>query len=212
MNLRNSILICFALAVCEISWGQTNKTNPVEIAFNGGVIGGVTLSQIHGDGIGGFNKLGFNFGAVVEMRNSTSKAFQIGVVFNEKGSRKTPNTQAGDYSTWAYRYRYIDIPLTMIYQYANIEGSIGLQPSLLIAAEFDNGYGYGPSPWEIYDFDLGWIIGLRTQYGEYSHIFTRLTQSAISTGPAPDNPLTWLDRKTRNMTLEFGIIVLVKSL
>ena len=212
MKLRNSILICFALALCEISWGQTNNTNPVAIAFNGGVIGGVTLSQIHGDGIGGFNKVGFNIGAVVEMRNSASKAFQIGVVYNEKGSRKTQNIQAGDYTTWAYRYRYIDIPLTMIFRYAHIEGSIGLQPSVLISAEFDNGYGYGPSQWEIYDFDLGWIIGLRTQYAERSLIFTRLTQSAISTGPAPDNPLTWLDSKTRNMTLEFGVIVLVKSL
>tara|TARA_B110000444_G_scaffold158325_1_gene147992 strand:- start:519 stop:1160 length:642 start_codon:yes stop_codon:yes gene_type:complete len=213
MILRISVFICFALVLSDMCWGQTNNANPVEIAFNGGVIGGVTLSQIHGDGYGGFNKLGYNIGAVVEMRRSKSRAVQICVLYNEKGSRRVPNTQTGDFNTEAYRYRYIDIPLSIIYRYENIEATVGLQPSILISEEHDDGDGGGYyTTNDLYEWDLGWIIGLRTQYGNHTHIFTRLTQSAISIGPGQDDPLTWWDRKTRNMTLEFGVIVLVKSI
>ena len=51
------------------SSGQTSSSDSKALSFNGGIVGGATLSQIHGDGIGGFNQLGYNLGATVHREN-----------------------------------------------------------------------------------------------------------------------------------------------
>ena len=69
--------------------------------FNGGFTAGATAAQVRGDGIDGFNKLGFHAGAVLDIRQFQNLGFQMGMVFNQKGSRKIQNINAGDYTTWA---------------------------------------------------------------------------------------------------------------
>ena len=48
--------------------------------FNGGYTLGVTAAQVRGDGIEGFNKLGFHGGAVVEVRQFQNLGFQLGLL------------------------------------------------------------------------------------------------------------------------------------
>ena len=85
--------------------------------FNGGFTAGMTAAQVRGDRIDGFNKLGFHAGAVLDIRLFQNLGFQMGMVFNQKGSRKTQNINAGDFTTWAYRFTYVDVPLTLIYDF-----------------------------------------------------------------------------------------------
>ena len=40
--------------------GQTPVADSKSVRFNGGFVFGPTLSQIHGDGVGGFDKYGFH--------------------------------------------------------------------------------------------------------------------------------------------------------
>jgi hypothetical protein len=203
-----TLLFLFSFSILS---AQTSSANPVAFKFNGGIIGGATLSQIHGDGVGGFNKIGFNLGATVEMRNSAKKSLQLSVVYNQKGSRKPPNPSAGDWDTWAYRFTYIDLPVTLNYRYSSIDIIVGLQPSLLVAAEENfYGVGFGPTSIPVKKWDLCAVIGLRTQYGEHSLLVARLTQSIIPIAPVPpSDPLLWWDNRMMNMTLELGVVYLV---
>jgi len=208
-----SILVIFLFPFSFLS-AQTSSSDGQAFKFNGGFLGGATLSQIHGDGVGGFNKIGFNLGATVEIRNSAKKSLQLSVVYNQKGSRKPPNPTAGDYETWAYRFTYIDIPIVLNYRYSSIDFIVGLQPSVLVSAK-ENFYGisFDPTTIPIKEYDLSAVIGLRTKYGNHSILVARLTQSIIAIAPVPPNdPLVWWDNRMMNMTLELGVVYLIGRL
>ncbi|HIO16792.1 MAG TPA: PorT family protein [Flavobacteriales bacterium] len=210
--------ICFALSLAftavDLS-AQTDYSEGQAFRFNGGFIGGVTTSQIHGDGIGGFNKMGVNAGVTLEIGRNGKKNIQLGIVYNQKGSKKPPNPRAGDYETWRYRFTYIDIPITVSYNYQFFDLLLGLQPSVLLAAEEDfYGVAWDPTGLPIKDYDLCGVFGIRTQYGDHSHLFGRVTQSILAIAPRPDNPsgtVRWNNRML-NMTVEIGFTYLFGNL
>ena len=208
-----SILVFFFFSIGFLS-AQTSSSDGQAFKFNGGFLGGATLCQIHGDGVGGFNKIGVNLGGTVEIRNSAKKSLQLSVVYNQKGSRKPPNPQVGDYTTWSYKFTYIDLPIVLNYRYSTIDFILGLQPSVLISAK-ENFYGVGfdPTPIPIKEYDLSAVIGLRTKYGDHSIIVARLTQSIIPIAPVPPNdPWVWWDNRMMNMTFELGVVYFIGRL
>lgn len=206
MILRSALTSIFILFASTF-WGQT--TSPAPLTFNGGLIGGATLSQVHGDGIGGFNKAGFHSGVVVEISRE-NRMLQLGVVYNQKGSRRPPNPTAGDYDTWAYKFTYIDLPVVMHYEYDGIQFMVGLQPSYLMKGQ-ENFFGaYTPTTLPLNEWDLSGVLGMRMPYGEKSQVFMKFTQSIIAICPAPDSPITVWDNKMMNMTLELGTVLLIR--
>jgi hypothetical protein len=105
-----------------------------ERVFNTGIIGGLTTAQIHGDAIGGFNKIGFNFGGFVnvDLRNSFSAEFDM--YFINKGSRKNPSKW--DRSYWSIRLNYIEVPILLRYKYKKITAELGLAFGRMINQKF----------------------------------------------------------------------------
>ena len=182
--------------------------------FNGGLLCGVTTSQVHGDGIGGFNKVGVNVGATIEIGRKGKKSIQLGIVYNQKGSKKPPHPPE-DYDTWRYRFTYIDIPVTISYSYELFDILVGLQPSVLLAAEEDfYGVAWDPTGLPIKSYDLGGVLGLRTTYGDHSQLFARVTQSILAIAPRPETPTgtpRWNNRML-NMTIEVGFTYMFAKL
>ena len=212
MRLRAISLVAFIFCALT-SLGQTSSTDSKELHFNGGIVGGATLAQVHGDGIGGFNKLGLHLGVTVQIHNNESKGLHLGVIYNSKGSRKPQNPDAGDSNTWAYRFRYIDIPVLYSTPIDIFQIDIGLQPSVLISAE-ENMFNisFDPTSIPVKDFDLSAVLGASVEMNEHLRFYSRLTQSIIGITPLPDQDLPpgiWWDNRMRNMTLEFGLIALL---
>jgi len=206
-------LLLFAFLPYLLS-AQTKRSEGQAFQFNGGLIGGATASQIHGDGIGGFNKVGLHLGATIEIGWVENKKIQIGIVYNQKGSKKPPNPNAGDYETWRYRFTYIDIPITTSYSYGIFDLLVGLQPSVLLAAEEDFYGGWLPTGLPIKKYDLGGVLGIRTVYGDHSHVFARVTQSILAIAPRPETPTgtpRWNNRML-NMTIEVGVTYMISKL
>ena len=46
----------------QTPWAQTSNSDSKAFSFNGGVNLGASLSQVHGDGIGGFDKIDLTLG------------------------------------------------------------------------------------------------------------------------------------------------------
>ena len=206
-------LLLFAFLPYLLS-AQSKSFEGQAFQFNGGLIGGGTASQIHGDGIGGFNKIGLHLGATIEIGWSENNNIQIGIIYNQKGSKKPPNPAAGDYETWRYRFTYIDIPITTSYSYGIFDLMIGLQPSVLLAAEEDFYGGWLPTGLPIKEYDLGGVLGIRTVYGDHSHVFARVTQSILAIAPRPETPTgtpRWNNRML-NMTVEVGVTYMISKL
>ena len=211
----SAFLFTLLLFFAQTPWAQTSNTEFKVLTFNGGVNLGASLSQVHGDGIGGFDKIGFNAGAMVEILNQEYKGIQLGVIYNQKGSRKPPNPNAVDNSTWAYKFIYVDIPVLYNFRYVikkmDVDFQVGVQPSVLISAKENFMGAYSDLSFELKDYDLSGVLGLRIKYGDRSYLFSKLTQSIIGIAPLQGNPSAypWWIKRMRNMTLELGFTILV---
>ena len=79
--------------------------------FNGGIHAGIVASQVSGDEQAGFNKAGIYGGGYVNLYFSRKSSVQLEMNFIQKGSRKNPNPDKGDYVKYVCRLNYIEMPL-----------------------------------------------------------------------------------------------------
>ena len=217
--MKVHVWACVAVALAVSLNGQAQSSGGPWL-FNAGYTLGVTAAQVRGDGIEGFNKLGLHSGAVVEVRQFRDLGFQIGILYNQKGSRKVQNPKIGDYSNWAYKFTYIDIPLTAVYDFK--EGftvGTGLQPGVLVGA-FEDGLASGVSDgdWEpttlpIRSWELSWVVWVGMRSGDQGEWFLRHTQSLPGIVPKPDvvNPNIRWDDRMQNLTMQVGYTKLLRS-
>ena len=198
-----------ALTVGFTGWSQ----DQAPLVFNGGYTLGFSAAQVRGDGIEGFNKLGLYGGAVVDIRRFENLGFQLGILYHEKGSKKVANPRAGDYSTWAYKFSYIDIPLVAVVELS--EGytiGTGLQPGVLLSALEDGLEGGSVTgDWmntnlPIRSLELSWVVWIGMPTAKGGELFLRHSQSLPGIVPKPSNPgpnARWDDRM-QNITLQVG--------
>lgn len=199
-----------------------SQTSEEELAWNfrGGFTGGFSASQVRGDGIEGFNKLGPYGGLIVDIRKYTNVGLQLGLLYHDKGSRKVANPKTEDYTTWAYRFTYIDIPIVAVVDIK--EGyrvGTGLQPGVLLSAEEDgllSGASTGnwtESTLPIRRWELSWVVWIGMRSGDAGEWFLRHSQSLPGIVPKPVNPgpnARWDDRM-QNITLQVGYTRLLGS-
>lgn len=86
--------------------------------FNGGIIGGLTATQISGDRLVGYNKLGLNAGAFVNLQTNKYISWEMELKFIQKGSK----SQFGIFDTsvtqrkiYRLRLNYIEMPFLFKY-------------------------------------------------------------------------------------------------
>ena len=207
------------LALATVAFSQSSEE---ELAweFRGGFTGGFSASQVRGDGIDGFNKLGLYGGLIVDVRKYTNVGLQLGLLYHDKGSRKVANPKTGDYTTWAYKFTYIDIPIVAVVDIK--EGytvGTGLQPGVLLSAQEDgllSGAATGDwteSTLPIRSWELSWVVWVGMRAGDAGEWFLRHSQSLPGIVPKPENPgpnARWDDRM-QNITLQVGYTRLLGS-
>ena len=76
--------------------------------FEAGLIGGINLSQLHGDTYAGFNQIGLNAGGRVAITPSERWKWNIDILFSQKGSNKSSKEFGGIDS---YRLNYAEVPI-----------------------------------------------------------------------------------------------------
>lgn len=86
--------------------------------FTGGVKAGIVGSQVDGDGYGGFHKPGIFGGAFVNLRVSELSAFQMEIAYVQKGSRKNPNYEKGDFDQYLLRTDYVELAILYKFIYS----------------------------------------------------------------------------------------------
>ena len=119
------------LGFMGMAWSQSEPSLPW--TFKGGLVGRNNVPNPRRQGRR-FNKFGLH-GGPVGNRRYANLGLQLGIVYNEKGSRKVQYPKIGDFTTWRYKFSYFDIPITAIYDWRDgITVGAGLQPSVLINA------------------------------------------------------------------------------
>ncbi len=93
---------------------------------NASIIAGAAATQIHGDGMAGYNKLGLEFGVSVQSPLSDKLLFQPEILYFQKGSSSNADTPF----FLKYKLNYLELPLMLGYnlnEYFQLQGgpSIG---------------------------------------------------------------------------------------
>ena len=186
--------------------GSQAQDDPLR--FTARLHGGFSATQVHGDQISGFNKFGLSAGASLDIRRTPRQGVQWGIFYTQKGSRRVPDTKNGDFNSWRYRFTYIDLPLTKVW---NPDPTwwwgVGLQPSLLVSGEEDfYGNGYSELTYlELNPIDWGGILQAGYAWDERKAIEVRLTQSLLPISERPDQPVQRWDNFMMNMALQWLI-------
>jgi hypothetical protein len=166
-------------------------------AFHGGVLAGLTATQVDGDTYGGYNKAGFQGGVFVNTRLSDLFSAQLEIKYTGKGARK-PVTST-DPDVYTLTLHYIDMPLLASVKVKNI-GSVelGIIPAYLFSAQGEDNGGRFPSDYLVTfkKFDISSLIGININLFPKLWLNLRYSYSLTSIRPEeyPNGYYTWFGK------------------
>jgi opacity protein-like surface antigen len=149
--------------------------------FNGGILLGLTASQVDGDSYAGFDRVGLQGGVFVNTFLFRNTAVQMEIKYAGRGARK--KTSETDTEIYKLNLHYIDLPVLLQYE---------VQKRILAEAGIITGYLFGASGEDnggkldrdylvdFKKFDLNWLLGLRYRFNKNISAGIRYSYSLIS--------------------------------
>ena len=111
--------------------------------FNSGITAGLTTSQVSGDDLSGFHKLGIHGGAYVNLRVADSSYLQMEMLFVQKGSQQGQDLEKGK-AYYKMQLNYIEVPLLYQLKRKRFTYEIGASFGYLFRSKVSNIYGEYP--------------------------------------------------------------------
>ena len=172
-------------------------------SFGGGIIAGASTSQVAGDLLGGFNKIGFLTGAYTSLNVKENISFQFEITYIEKGS-KNPNIHKKNIAE--ITLSYVEVPISInLQQKENLGVEVGILPAFLINAEMNDYFSeieIGPA-FEKYDF--GVFAGINYHITDNIILNTRISNSIIPIRPHVSGATNGWNKGQYNTVLSFAI-------
>lgn len=159
--------------------------------FKAGLLAGIVTSQVDGDTYAGYDKAGFSAGGFAAKKFSSeskwSASFEI--IYIQKGSRKVPHPERGDYSEYKLNLNYAEVPLLLKYDFSmpdslsgqrikfTIEGGIAI--GALVYSREQDAFGLvsGGTPFQKADYSA--LLGLNYFLTEHIGFNIRTAYSII---------------------------------
>lgn len=202
-------LVVAILLVCALK-------SSAQKAFQGGLIAGPMFSQVSGDGLGGWDKLGFAAGAWINMPLTERNGILLSMKYVTKGSRTKRDTL--NFNSFAFHLNYIDVPILFNHSFSLKKSTFrwlaGPYAGLLIKQKVvANGLTYsvpeassGP---EFESYDIGLMGALAWWPTSKFFIELSTSTSVLPTRPAPlvVNKGSYYEQGNYNQTLQlmFGL-------
>lgn len=177
--------------------------------FTGGLVAGPVASQVDGDLLGGYNKAALMGGLWVAYKLEGNWSAQFEISYIQKGSRRWPKTDQGDYSEYYMKLNYIDFPLMAVYKVMDkLKAKVGLVPAYLI--DFQEGDEYGDfesdasRPYK--KVNLAAIAAVNYELNKHFSVEARAARDLIPFRPHVNNQTAFLDYGQYNRWLEFCLV------
>jgi hypothetical protein len=172
--------------------------------FKGGVRGGISGSQVHGDRLSGFDKTGLLGGVFVNRSLSDRVSLQMEIIFIQKGSRKPTD----DNNTF-YRLRvhYVEVPLLFIY-HTSKKFALTAGPAFgtLVFSEEDDQFGILKNTLPFKKFEFSGHFGLMYKLSDHLTFDGRYSRSLSTIRPFPGAYTTFFDKGQYNVLIEFSLL------
>ncbi len=181
MNIKYLLIVCFFLFCTQVN----------AQLFKAGFVAGVSLMQIEGDEMYGFDKIGFSGGVMVDTYIKDNMSVSMEILFSQRGS-KSGVAERNIGRDLEIAWNYIEIPVLFNYKDEKGKGTIGGGLSLgrLVSATYykadieDPDFYTGdntPKEWDVslavnlgYNIKPFWQAGLRWTYS-LTPVLTGLT-------------------------------------
>jgi hypothetical protein len=205
------ILFLSALLLPSILFGQKlGESDLVKGEFQGGLKLGICTSQIHGDGFGGFNKVGAIGGPFVTTRISDKLKLQLEMVYCNRGSRDPARPDKGKYDTYKISAHYIDIPILLKMWIWKFELEAGLNNGVFISHSESDENGLIPEDLQNVNFsryELAANLGVNIEINEkwFSNVRFHYSILPINTEGVQFIPTYGFAGGAFNNTLMFSI-------
>lgn len=169
--------------------------------FKGGFLLGPNATQVTGDKLAGYKKLGFNAGVFTEFVFDDRKSIRAEMYYIQKGSRKNPTEF--DYNKYVMSLHYVEVPFIFQYRfYKSFSAQGGLSFAYLFKSKEKDQNGElnvnGRMPYS--DFDFSANIGLLYSINDHWKVGGRMSYSFIYIREKPDFQvgLAFHDRRQYN--------------
>ena len=195
MTLHKILTLLF---FCGILTYNTNAQS-----FGGGSILGASTSQVAGDLLGGFNKIGFLTGAYTSLNVKENISFQFEITYIEKGS-KNPNIHKKNIAE--ITLSYVEVPISIdLQQKENLGVEVGILPAFLINAEMNDYLSEIEIAPAFTKYDFGVFAGINYHITDNIILNTRISNSIIPIRPHEDGLKHRLNKGQYNTVLSFAI-------
>jgi hypothetical protein len=199
------LTLCSALLLAAITHAQN--------VFHGGAFFGLSTSQVSGDNLAGFKKAGLYGGAFVNMHLSEKWLLQLETSYCQKGSRKNPKPDKGDYKSYRMNLQYLEVPLLLKWQFSNrFCFELGPAAGYLIkntgVEKDENGVMPGQPPFNSFELSGlgGFAVGLLQEESFHLKANVRFSQSVIPIRKHSSGAVYWLNRGQYNSVLAFILV------
>ena len=173
--------------------------------FEGGILGGLTASQIDGDSYSGYNKVGILAGAWVQRLFTYTVAGQLELRYVQKGSLHT--NKPGDDIYYRAALHYIDIPIMAQYIYnEKVVFELGIGPEFLISAKEFDAHGELPEREPYFNtFTMSAIAGIGYTFWDVLTFSARFNYSIIPIRDHPSGQSYLLNQGQYSHVLSFAV-------
>lgn len=187
-----------------------NTTNAFSQEFNAGIYVGGVASQLDGDTYMGYDKAGLITGAYVNRSFKKQWAWQFGLRYTQKGSKRV-NDKLGIY--YKSQMHYMEIPLTIRYQhFKKVDLEAGLALGYLIKAMEDKGgYGLAEADPPFNKFELASIVGINYHFNDKISVGAHLSYSITAVRPYSSGYEAFMDKGQHNNILYFTLAYKLSS-
>ena len=172
--------------------------------FGGGIILGLSTSQVSGDKLGGFNKAGVLVGVFANKSLSEILSIQMEMTYIQKGSRNPNNTDIHEYDL-----NYLEIPFFLKYQtkyQLKIEG--GFLTGILInqTERYSDGIELiNMSNGNFNKFDFGVGLGIDYSLTDKLTLNSRVSNTLYFSPTREYSVQTFINRGNYNSVLSFAL-------
>ena len=195
--MKNKLLLCLFTFFTFFSFSQN---------FKGGVIAGVSTSQVSGDALGGFHKAGLYLGVFTELPLSPISNIKMEMNYIQKGSN---NPKIFENNMPDISISYIEVPISVNYFQNEITSfEVGIQTAFLL--NFSDNYLDGPIPTNDQSIafnkvDLGAFIGMNYHLSDNILLNSRISNSILPVRPHASGAIYQLNRGQYNSVLSFTL-------
>ena len=172
--------------------------------FNGGVLAGLSASQLDGDNWGGYHKAGLCFGVFTNAKLTNYIDAQLELRYVQKGSNSNSKENELFYIS---KLNYIEMPVYLKYHFLNkFSANIGVAAGYLQKATEDkDGIGDEPANPEFDPFEFSGLAGIEYQIMDQFFFNIRFNYSILAVRNHPGDQTFYLNKGQYNNVLTFTL-------